>query len=277
MNKLTKATRALAMLGATLLLASACSGATSADGSSGSTPSAGPATTAPGAPGTPGTSGAPATNGATANGAEPQGSPAAGNGCRANDVKRPSGARTAPTADVDLDGEADTIWLADVDQQRTLGITTASGATFSTTFRSAAPQTASAVAQKMGSAGPAIVLLNGGRSVLVYDVVSCQLVPTENAQGQQYTFDLGFTGYGTGVECVRTGSGSMLAGLLAAPESSGGGYRVTRTTVALSNFGKQARNGVTTTLARHAAADSAVVRQARTVSCGSGAQVTEGS
>lgn len=243
------------------MLASACSAGTSASGSD--SPASGGSATSTGSGETGG-----ASSGAPVVPPKP-----AGNGCPANSTKRPAGAKTGRTADLDLDGEEDTLWIADVDQKRVLGVTTASGATFSTTFRSAAPQAASAVGQKMASAGPAIILLNGGRSVLLYDVINCSIVPTSNPQGQQYTFDLGFTGYGTGVECVRNGSGYQLAGLLAKQEGSG--YTVTRTAITLSEFGRRARNGATSTLTRGAGQDSPVVEQARTVTCGSGAQVTE--
>ncbi|MFI5956003.1 hypothetical protein [Cryptosporangium sp. NPDC051539] len=199
----------------------------------------------------------------------------AGNGCPSNNAKVPSGAHTAATADLDLDGDADTLWIADVDNTRYLGVRTATGATFSTTFNSAAPQAAAAVGQKLDPAGPSIVLLNLGRSVQLYDVIDCGLVPVKNAQGAQYTFDLGFTGYGTGVQCVPQGSRYALAGLLAAPEKSGGGFRVTRTTITLSDYGRRARNGTSTVLARHAAVDSAVVKQAHAVTCGPAAPVTE--
>ncbi|SHN48130.1 hypothetical protein [Cryptosporangium aurantiacum] len=201
------------------------------------------------------------------------GQPQAGNGCPANGVKIPAGARTGKTADLDLDGRPDTIWLLDNGSGRRVGVTTATGATFSRIYRNPSPVAARAIGQKLAPAGPAIVLVDLSRAVLLYDVVDCALVPARNAQGNQYTFDRGFTGYGTGVECVRTGSGYTLAGLLAAQEKTGGGFRVTRTTIRLSDFGRQARNGVTTTLARHAATDSDLVQHARTVSCGSGPQV----
>lgn len=196
-----------------------------------------------------------------------------GKGCPPNRKKVPTGARTAPTADLDLDGEPDTLWFARIDQSRVLGVTTATKATFSTTFTGSTAQAASALGQQLDYAGPAIVLLNLGRSVQLWDVVDCGLVPTRNLHGRRYEFDLGFTGYGTGVECVHQGDSYELAGLLATEEN--GGYRVTRTAVILDDHGKQARNGVRTTLAARATADSAVARRARTVTCGTGAQVAE--
>ncbi|SDY05979.1 hypothetical protein SAMN05661080_02193 [Modestobacter sp. DSM 44400] len=37
--------------------------------------------------------------------------------------------------------------------------------------------------------------------MLLYAVSSCSLVPVQNAQGQQYAFDLSFTGFGS-VACT---------------------------------------------------------------------------
>jgi len=185
-----------------------------------------------------------------------------------NSAKIPAGAGTAVTGDVDLDGAPDTVWLADT-PDRTLGITTASGATFSTTYTNAAPEAATASGQKLQPAGPAIVLLNTGRSVELYAVVDCRLVPTLNAQGQQYTFDLGYTGYGTGVGCVAGGDEEdlQLAGL-DAEDTGGGTFRVTRTLVELSDFGRRAANGATTVVAEGVASDDPQVQNARTVGCG---------
>ncbi|WP_432542454.1 hypothetical protein [Kineococcus sp. SYSU DK002] len=192
----------------------------------------------------------------------------AGNGCAPNSATAPAGAGTATTGDVDLDGEADTVWLSG-GPERTLGITTATGATFSTTFTGAAPQAATAIGQKLQPAGPAVVLLNTGRSVALYAVVDCALTPTLNAQGEQYVFDLGFTGYGTGVGCVAGGDEEdlSLAGLNAV-DAGDGTYRVTRTAVQLDDSGRRATNGETTVVAEGLAADDPRVEGARTVGCG---------
>ncbi|NIZ91023.1 hypothetical protein [Kineococcus rubinsiae] len=218
------------------------------------------------------TSSAPSSSSSTADGTPDAPGAGGGTGCAPNGAEAPAGAGTAVTGDVDLDGEADTVWLADT-PDRTLGITTASGATFSTTFTSAAPQAASSLGQKLQPAGPAIVLLNTGRSVALYAVVDCALVPTQNAEGEQYTFDLGFTGYGTGVGCVAGGDEEdlQLAGL-DAEDTGGGTFRVTRTAVELSDSGRRAANGATTVVAEGLAADDPRVENARTVGCGNQAE-----
>ncbi|NAZ80609.1 hypothetical protein GTR02_02100 [Kineococcus sp. R8] len=227
--------------------------------SSSSAPAAGtPATSSPAASSADGTPDAPAEGEGTGG----------GTGCAPNASAAPAGAATAETGDVDLDGAPDTVWLADT-PDRTLGITTASGATFSTTFTSAAPQAASALGQKLQPAGPAVVLLDTGRSVALYAVVDCALVATQNAQGEQYTFDLGFTGFGTGVGCVAGGDEEdlQLAGL-DAEDTGGGAFRVTRTAVELTDSGRRAANGPTTVVGEGLGADDPRVENARTVGCG---------
>src|SRR4051812_18089098 len=53
-------------------------------------------------------------------------------GCPVGGPTIPAGAGTARTTDLDGDGRADTIWLADLNGRRTLGVRTASGAGFTT-------------------------------------------------------------------------------------------------------------------------------------------------
>lgn len=191
----------------------------------------------------------------------------ASDGCAPNSATIPKGAGKASSPDLDHDGKRDTVWLADSGTTRRLGVKTASGATFSTTFTSAAPQAATAIGQRLGD-GSEIILLNTGRSVQLYAVVNCQIVVSKNAQGKQYSFDLGFTGYGTGVRCVDAGRGLQVAGMLADPVA-GGTFNVYQTRIALSDSGREARNTTRQTLAKKAGATSSAVKSARTVSCGS--------
>ncbi|MFI7588527.1 hypothetical protein ACIB24_15770 [Spongisporangium articulatum] len=192
-------------------------------------------------------------------------------GCPPGGAAVPSGAGTAKSADLDGDGRADRVWLADIDGKRTLGVRTASGAGFSRTFTSAAPQTATALAARVGTGtGPgtdAVVLLDTGRSVALYAVVDCRLVESRNAQGEQYTFDRGFTGYGTGVGCPSVGGTPRLAGYLAETDT-GASYRVTRTTVDLTAGGAKATNGEKTTLGTTLKPTSTDVVAATGVTCG---------
>jgi hypothetical protein len=203
--------------------------------------------------------------------------PEPGHTCPPTTAQIPASAHEAPTADVDYDGRPDTLWLADLNGTRTLGIRTASGATFSTTFTSSAPQAASALGQKMaGADAPSIVLLDTGRSVKLYTVADCAIVPTTNAQHAQYTFDLGFTGHGTGVECSSDSGGYTLAGLLAKPTTTGGGDAVFRTPITLSDYGRHASNGTRQTLAGNVDPQSTLAKHATSVTCGTNnAAVTE--
>ena len=189
-------------------------------------------------------------------------------GCAPTGAAVPAGASVARTADLDHDGAPDELWLADVRGQRLLGVRTASGAVFSTAFTSAAPQRASAVGQALGP-DLSIVLLDAGRSVPLYAVADCQLTPTQNPQGQQYTFDLGFTGFGTGVGCEPAHTGGQrwdLYGLLA--HQAGAGWTVTGTRIDLGESGRTAHNGPSSDLVTGADGQAAAVQAARTVTCG---------
>jgi len=246
-----RTTRLTGLLTAALLaLAVGACSAPAADGGTSAPPSS--STAGPTAPSTPGATAAPP---------PPSASSAA---CPAGGTV-PEGAATAPTVDLDGDGQADTLWLSD-GQDRTLGVRTASGAVLSMPFSNGAPFAAKAMGQRLAD-GSAIVLLDTGRSVAVYAVVGCELVATKNVQGEQYTFDLGFTGYGTGLGCADVGAGLQLVGLNAAPVESGDAFDVTRTPVDLQDHGRSARNGTTEDVAKNVPDDDPAVQNARTVTC----------
>jgi hypothetical protein len=255
---LTNGAGALA-IAATLLLVSACA-------NSAATPNP-PAATTTGAQVAP----PPAASPTSASKPEP------GHTCPPTTAQIPAGAHQATTADVDYDGRPDTLWLADVNGARILGVRTASGATFSTTFTSPAPQATSALGQKMtGTDAPSIILLDTGRSAKLYTVADCAIVPTTNPQHAQYTFDLGFNGYGTGVECLSDNASYTLAGLLAEPNATGSGDAVYRTKVTLSDYGRHASNGTRQTLASNVDSQSTLAKHATSVTCGTNnAAVTE--
>lgn len=168
----------------------------------------------------------------------------AGTGCPATTGALPAGATTAPTIDVDGDGRPDTAYVASgSDGGVVFGVQTASGADFSAPFDSASPVTRSVLVADVTGAGEVVALASDGRAVQLWAVSDCSLVPVQNAQGQPYTFDLGFTGFGTGVGCADVdGDGARdLVGLLA------DGTSVTSTVVDLT--GPQARNGASSTIA----------------------------
>lgn len=168
--------------------------------------------------------------------------------------------------DVDGDGRPDQAWLTG-GADRALGITTASGATFSVPIDSASPVPASAVVQVVQADAVPVALVDVGREAKVFAVVDCALVAPTNAQGEPYTFDRGFAGQGTGVGCTQDGGVLRLAGLDAVAADDGT-FTVTRTYVDLTDAGRQARNGDPQEVATGAGADEPVVTTAQEVSCG---------
>ncbi|NYJ07005.1 hypothetical protein [Petropleomorpha daqingensis] len=188
-------------------------------------------------------------------------------GCTAKGATKPAGAVTKPTLDVDGDGKPDTLWIAkqpEADGGVPFGITTAAGGTFGTTIRSASPVARSVMVADVTGKGELIALASDNRQVLLYGISSCSFVPELNAGGQQYAFDLGFTGYGTGVGCVdANGDGTTdLVGLKYQPESNGAGT-ISRTIITLD--GPQARNGATDTVTVTRASEA---DEAQSVGCG---------
>lgn len=208
----------------------------------------------------------------TGSGEEQSSSPTGG--CEPTGAEVPEGAATGESADLDGDEQSDELWLGG-DQERLLGVRTASGAVFSVEFSAGAPQAATALGQRLGD-GSAIVLLNTGRSVSLYAVIDCELTPTMNSDGDPYTFDLGFTGYGTGVGCVDLDDGLQLVGLLAESDESGEQFTVNRTAIELDDAGSSASNGETETVATDVDPQDPAVLSAQDVTCGDAtAQVSE--
>jgi hypothetical protein len=213
--------------------------------------------------------GAGATTTTAAEGAAEGDGSAGGEGCAAAGDGVPEGAGTAESVDVDGDGQADTIWMSGMvgGAERSFGITTASGATFSSPFSSASPIAASAMAFTPPGDGvlPAYAIVSDGRGAYLYLVDDCAITPVQNVDGEQYTFDLqNLRGNGTGVGCVDLDDDGArdLVGLLAEP-SEGGSTRITRTIIDLD--GDQATNGTEDAVTSH---DEAANELAMTISCG---------
>jgi hypothetical protein len=120
--------------------------------------------------------------------------------------------------------------------------------------------------------GEVIALASDGRQVLLYGISQCSFVPILNPQGEQYAFDLGFTGFGTGVGCVDAdGDGTTdLVGLKVVDADDGEGT-IERTIIELD--GPNARNGATDSVpvTRASLAD-----EARTVTCGDRTMAEDG-
>jgi hypothetical protein len=199
--------------------------------------------------------------------------PTAAAGCAPNDASAPAGADVHEVVDVDGDGRPDQAWLSGGAERR-FGITTASGATFSAAVESASPVPASAVVQRVQADELPIALVDLGREALLYSLEGCAVTAVQNAQGQQYRFDRGFAGEGTGVGCSQDGGVLRLAGLNA-EEQADGTWTVTRTWVDLSADGRRATNGTSSTFTAASAGDP-VVATAQEVTCGDLVAGTDG-
>ncbi|HWJ85067.1 MAG TPA: hypothetical protein VNR62_06540 [Cellulomonas sp.] len=192
---------------------------------------------------------------------------AAPTGCAPTDETAPEGADVVEVVDVDGDGREDQGWISGGAGRR-FGITTASGATFSTTIESASPEPAAAVVQVIQQDLIPIALVDTGREALLYSLADCAVTPVQNAQGQPYTFDRGFGGAGTGVGCTEVDGVLRLAGLNAVSDDDGETFDVTRTYVDLDADGRHATNGEPEQVATGAPKANAVVTTAQEVSCG---------
>lgn len=201
--------------------------------------------------------------------ASSSGSGASGTGCPASGDGVPADVDQAPAVDVDGDGAVDTEWISrqiDSDGGVTFGVTTASDGTFSAVIRSASPVARSVLIADVTGHGEVIALASDGRQVLLYAVRDCQLVAVQNVQGQQYAFDLGFTGFGTGVACADVDGDGVadLLGLLLQPPGAHNAQEVVQQTVVVLD-GAVARNGRTVV---SPAGDPARQQDAHSVSCG---------
>jgi hypothetical protein len=195
--------------------------------------------------------------------AAPATTPAATAGCAPTGTGVPAGAAAVETIDLDGDGLPDTLWLAGADASRTLGVTTASGATFTHPVDLAGPAGASALAVHPDPATLPGVLLTDDRLADLLLVDDCALVDATDAAGAPWQFDLGFTGYGTGVGCLDlTGSGTTtLVGL----NATGDGATVTRTAIDLTGTVAAAGFSDTVTLDP---GDQAAIDSAHQITCG---------
>jgi hypothetical protein len=203
-------------------------------------------------------------------------SPTKGKGCPAGGAGIPAEADVAQAGDLDGDGNGDTLWIGFKNDKQTFGVQTASGGRFSMRFSTENdPQRASSSVwgDRLGD-GTAVILLDTTHEVRLYAVVNCSIVMTRNKQNNQYIFDRGTLGNGTGVGCPRIGStGRHLVGYLA--EENNNGYSVSRTAIIVSQDGRKATNGRTTVLGTALSKNSTTVLSARNVGCGVSRQAEE--
>jgi len=193
--------------------------------------------------------------------------PSAGRGCAPTPNGRPTGAATGATVkqiiDVDDDGRPDTGWIGG---SGLFGITTASGATFSTVVKSASPNPPAMLVANID--GSIVALASDQRAAALLLVKNCALVPARNAQGSTYYFDLGAGVSGTGVGCSQVAGtqGRSLVGLKLIRDSSGNPQSVERTQIIID--GTQARNGTHDTVPATGPQGAAAAASATQISCG---------
>lgn len=249
----------LTVVGVGCLALAACGSSTGGSGKS-APPATVTQTVTASAPATP----SPTAATTAASTAPPTSAPVA-QGCPAGGTGVPAGAASRTTIDVDGDGRPDTLWLVTAAAPARLGITTASGASFETPLTFAGgSQPSGLVADVTGNGSQIIAFGFNSRVVDLLRIVNCGFAVVTNPQGQPYTFDLGFTQYGTGVGCVdATGDGVRdLVGLNIVRNGAGQATSITRTVVTLQ--GTTAANGQTYALA----VTPAALASASTVSCG---------
>ena len=184
-------------------------------------------------------------------------------GCAPAGTGVPAGATSKQIIDVDGDGRPDTGWISG---GTNFGITTASGANFSIPMELAGGGPRSVLVENTDGTGTIAALASDGRTVELLLVRNCGLYPAKNPQGQNYEFDLGFRGTGTGVGCSQVAgtSGRSLVGLNVHLDAAGQPQDVRRTQIIID--GTSARNGATDTVA--AAGNPAAVQSGTQISCG---------
>ncbi|MCE0540299.1 hypothetical protein LWF15_32870 [Kineosporia rhizophila] len=206
----------------------------------------------------------------------------AGPGCPAGGAAVPKDSNRVATDDLDDDGEADELWLAHDQGLRLLGVSTASGASFSMVLNQ---WDAGALEQRVGDRvnalagrlgdGSAVILLDLGRSAALYSVVNCYIVATTNAEGHPYLFDLGYDMTGDGVGCLGDGSERILVGYRAEYDPDQQTYKVSRRAVELDKDGKRATNGPDVLIGKDLAERADEVRRAQSIACGENSKVAE--
>jgi len=193
--------------------------------------------------------------------------PSPTHGCAPTPNGRPTGAATEASVkqiiDVDGDGRPDTGWIGG---SGLFGITTASGATFSTVIKSPSPNPPSMLVANID--GTIVALASDQRAAALLLVKNCALVSAQNAQGSTYSFDLGAGVSGTGIGCSQVAGtqGRSLVGLKLIRDSTGNPQSVERTQIIID--GTQARNGAHDTVSATGPQGAAAAASATQISCG---------
>ena len=175
----------------------------------------------------------------------------------------PAGAVSKVTRDVDGDGRSDTLWVTAAAGTQTVGITTASGATFTHDASSAAPVGPAAVVVDPTGTGAPLDVLVSHRLLDVLTISGCSLATVTDKESHPYQFGMGWTSFGTGMGCSTVGGKTGLVGLNAVKQADGS-FTISRT--AVLQTGTHAVNGPTDTV-RAAAGSAAAASAMAVVSC----------
>lgn len=190
-------------------------------------------------------------------------------GCAAGGGAAPPGSAVKQVDDLDGDGLADTLWIADVPAStgavdRFVGVITASGARSAVQIHTGSPLPLQALAFDARNDGAHQIVVSYGRGANLYVFLDCRIQTVIDTAGAPFVFDLGNRrGTGTGVGCLNLGDGRRLVGLQALPHDDG--WTVRRTEISLE--GTVASIGPSDTVTGGSAQDP-MVAAAQTISCG---------
>ena len=182
----------------------------------------------------------------------------------------PDGAVSRPTVDVDADGRADTVWIADSGGGEVrFGVATASGGGASLPFPPAGPAGRSVLVADVTGDGPAVALAGDDRQVLLFAVADCTLTPVTGPDGAPFAFDR-TGGSGTGVGCTDVDGDGVrdLVGLDVSDDGTGW-----TATPVLVDGTRASVSGTPTTVADAGPAD---LELARSVTCGDSGLLDDG-
>ena len=200
----------------------------------------------------------------------PAGRSFAATGCAPGGAAPPPGATTRKVTDLDWDGQPDTLWLGKIDNgghtDRTVGVTTASGANSDVQVVSASPIPLAALAVDAQQDGQHQIIVSDGRGAHLYVFANCRIQTVADNQGAPFLFDLeNLRDRGTGIGCGDLGPPSAGRHLVGLQALNIGQWTVRRTEVDVN--GTLATVGASDTVTATSAQDPAVT-SAQTISCG---------